>query len=260
MLSTGFTCLMMIDAGYSNESSWLDKAEQEILSGIRDDPTFTRGHSALAAVLLFRARKEAARGPVVQAPRGLARKLEEDNSSRIARFFPSRMNLADLARQEGNWAAARRQLSEVIEYDPQNGHVLQRLARLYMDSGDLPLARQTLDRLLPIDRRSFGTQSLEALLLALEGNRDQATKLLDEDLLNYLELNPLVTLTAAEVYSVMSNTQQALLWLERAVRHGDERGAWFARDPALAGLRANARFQQIIQSLTRLNAHEGERH
>jgi hypothetical protein len=78
--------------------------------------------------------------------------------------------------------------------------------------------------------------------------------------LKYLELNPFVTLTAAEVYSVIGSTQQALEWLERAVRHGDERGAWFARDPALAGLRANARFQQILESLTLLRAHEGERH
>jgi len=278
----GFSCLMMIDGGYSNEWSWLDRAEQEILQGLLDDPAYSRGHSALAAVLLYRGRKETALHEATVALEinpddvdarqwqavyywysgdiPMARKLEQYNRARNPRFFPTRMNLADMARQEGDWEESLRELTSVLEYDPQNNYVLQRVARTHMDAGRLSIARQTLDRLRPIDRRSFETRSLEALLLALEGRRVEAAKLMDGDVLKYLDVNPLVTLTAAEVYAAMGDTSRANEWMETAINHGDERFAWFTRDPALASLRADVRFQQILRSLTLRRTHQGQQH
>jgi DNA-binding winged helix-turn-helix (wHTH) protein/Flp pilus assembly protein TadD len=276
----GFSCLMMIDGGYSNDSSWVSKAEREILLGLMDDPTNARGHSALAAVFIYLGRGERAlretnialqMNPADADARhwqavhfwysgdsSTARKLEEENRAKYARFFPTRMNLADLARQEGAWEDSIRELGDVLEYDPHNPYILQRLARTYIDSGRLQLARQTLDRLRPIDQGSFETHSLEALLLAFEGKRTEASTRMDANVLKYLDLNPLVTLTAAEVYAVIGNTPQALEWLERAVRHGDERTAWFARDPALESIRGHERFQQILRSLALRKAHQVE--
>jgi hypothetical protein len=122
------------------------------------------------------------------------------------------------------------------------------------------MARQTLDRLRPIDRRSFETRSLEALLLASEGRRVEADKLLDGDVLKYLDVNPLVTLAAAEIYAAMGDTSRANEWMERAINHGDERMAWFTRDPALESLRPDPRFQQILRSLTLRRTHQGRQH
>jgi DNA-binding winged helix-turn-helix (wHTH) protein len=134
----GFSCLMMIDGGYSNELSWLDRAEEEILQGLRDDPAYSRGHSALAAVLLYRGRREMALHETTRALEinpadvdarqwqavyywysgdvGTARRLEQYNRARHPRFFPSRMNLADMARQEGNWEESLRELTRACSH------------------------------------------------------------------------------------------------------------------------------------------------
>jgi DNA-binding winged helix-turn-helix (wHTH) protein len=147
----GFTHLIMLNAGYSNESSWLYEAEKEIQAGLRDDPSFSHGRTALAAVYLHQGRKEQARHAAEAALRmnpfdidarhwlamnlsysgdiATARKLEGENVIRNGRFFPSRMHLADLARQEGDWDGSIRENERVLEYDPQNSFVLQCLTR-----------------------------------------------------------------------------------------------------------------------------------
>jgi hypothetical protein len=98
------------------------------------------------------------------------------------------------------------------------------------------------------------------LLLASEGKREEAANAMDAGVLRYLDLNPLVTLIAAEFYAVMGNGSQALEWLERAVRRGDQRADWFARDPALASIRQDPRFQQIVKSIAIRRRHLRERH
>jgi Tfp pilus assembly protein PilF len=275
----GFTRLIMVNAGYSNDSSWLYEAEEEIQQGLRDDPSFSHGYAALAALYLHHGQKEHAPREVEKALRlnpqdvdarhwlatyhwysgdsVTARKLERDNVAQNGRFFPAQMVLGELARQEGDWEASIREHGKVLEYHPQNLLVLEFLARTYMDAGDLARARQTLDRLRPDDRRSFRNRAVEALLLALEGKRGEAAGAMDIEVLKYLDLNPLFTLIGAEFHAVMGKKPQALEWLERAVRYGDERAQWFARDPALESIRGEPRFQQILDSIATRWADSG---
>jgi len=72
---------------------------------------------------------------------------------------------------------------------------------------------------------------------------------MDEESLKYGALVPSVTSWVAEFYAIMGDFQKSLDWLERAVRNGDERDAWFRRDPLLAKIRDLPRFQQIIDSI-----------
>jgi len=267
----GFTHLLMIIQGYSNDPSWLYKAEVEIQQGLRDDPTFSHGHAALAGLCLLHGRREQAPIEAEKAlklnPRDIdakhwlaiyylysgdiaaARQLEIENVARNAHFFPARMTLGDLARQEGNWEGSIRDHQHVLEYDPDNGFVLQFLARTYMDQGDLAHARQALSRLRSEDRSSYWARSAEALLLARQGNRAEAERAMDQEVLKFLDVNPFFTLTAAEYYAVMEDLPRAFEWLERAIRNGDRRPEWFARDPALENIRREERFHIILNSL-----------
>ena len=54
----GFTFILEIDSGFSNDSSWLYKAEQELRRALQDDPDSAHGHSALAALHLYQGRKD----------------------------------------------------------------------------------------------------------------------------------------------------------------------------------------------------------
>jgi tetratricopeptide (TPR) repeat protein len=179
-----------------------------------------------------------------------AEKLERENVARNPRFFPARMTLGAIALERGDWEASIRNYGSVLEYDAQNPFVLQQLTRAYLEIDDLANARHTLTLLRPEDRCSFLARALEALLLALEGKREAATNAMDSEVLKYLQLNRLWTLTGAEFYSVMGNRPSALDWLERAVRQGDNRVSWFARNSTLKAIRSELRYQQIV-NLTR---------
>jgi tetratricopeptide (TPR) repeat protein len=178
-----------------------------------------------------------------------ARALETENLARAPRFFPAHEALGELAREEGDWAESIHQHEQVLEYDPVNIFVLQALARTYMHAGNLPMARATLDRLRPDDRRNLRTRALECLLLALAGENARAVQTLDADVLKYLELNTFDTVMGAEVYASLGETSKALEWLEKAARNGDERAEWFMRDPALARLRSLPAFQAVVSSI-----------
>ena len=272
----GFYAFIMVLAGYANDASLIYAAEQDIERGLRDDPTFSHGQAALAALALFHGKKEASRRHAESAlnmnPRDVdarhwlavnwwmsgqnqrAQALERENLSQFPRFFPAHETLGEIAREEGDWAGSISELGQVLEYDSQNNFVLQALARTHMLAANLPIARETLNRLRPEDRRSFRTRALEALLLALEGQHDRASNVLDDGVLSYLELNTFDTLIGAEVYAVLGQTSRALEWLERAVRNGDERAEWFTRDPALANLRHLPAFQEVVNSVVRRRA------
>jgi tetratricopeptide (TPR) repeat protein len=278
----GFTHLITVVAGYSNDPSWLYMAEEEIQQGLRDDPTFSHGHAALAAVSLHHGRKEQAPGEAetalkmnpadIDAKHWLAvyrwysgdtvtaHALEMENVARNGRFFPARMTLGELARQEGDWGGSIREHGKVLEYDPQNIFVLVRTARTQIDAGDLAEARRILYRARSGQRQNLAVRAVEALLLAREGKRADAAKAMDTEVLKYLELNPLDTLMAAEFHAMMGNRLQALEWLDIAVRNGDERARWFTRDPALVSIRHDPRFQQILDSVATRRAASVERY
>ncbi len=266
-----FAHLLMINSGYSNDAGWLYKAEEEARRALEDDPASGKAHITLAAVYLYHGRRDLAKRylekPLAANPHDVdallwlviyhafggdmadAEELVLHMVERDPVYFPARLNLGWLMSLQGDMAGAIRQFEKMLEQDPQNFYAIHFLARVYMAAGDLPMARQVLDRSRPEDQQSYSSGLCEALLLALEGKRDAALKEMDEDLLKYAQVDIFATAAAAEFYAVLGETEKALEWLHRAVRNGDERGEWFARDPLLAGLRDNPRFRQILDSL-----------
>jgi Flp pilus assembly protein TadD len=164
-------------------------------------------------------------------------------------FFPARMNLGDILRMEGDIDGAIRELGKILEQDPENIFATQSIARAYIDRNDFPAARRTLDEISPDEQNNFGIRLTWALLLALEGKTEEALEEMDEESLKFGALAPYATSNVAEFYAIMGDSQKSLDWLERAVRNGDERDAWFRRDPLLAKVRDHPRFQQIIDSI-----------
>lgn len=99
-----------------------------------------------------------------------------------------------------------------------------------------------------------------ALLLALEGKRQEALQTMDDETLKFLGASVVTTLGAAEFYAVLENTPKTLEWLEKVVRNGDERVEWFRKDPLLANIRQDPRFRQIVDLIeTRRKSQQVER-
>jgi len=267
----GFTFVLEIDSGYSNDTSWLYKAEQELRQALRDDPNSARAHSGLSASYFYQGRKDLA---FEEAKRALeidpnevdainwmsnyyvsnadyasAKNLLHPLLQREPLFFPARMTLGEILRVEGDVAGAIREQQKILEQDPRNLYASQKLARALIDGDDFAGARRTLERLSSGDQQSYEIRLTWALLLALEGKTQDALKKMDGDCLKYGALAFWSTSVVAEFYAAVGEPEKALDWLERAVRNGDERDEWFRRDPLLVKIRTLPRFRQILESI-----------
>jgi Flp pilus assembly protein TadD len=266
-----FSHVVILFDGSSNDPSLLYKAEEEIRQALRDDPGCGRAHSVLAVIYLLQGRKELLPAEVDKAlktnpddvtahgwlllyhffngDQAQALQTAKQMITRWPLFWPARMNLGELLQQQGDTAGAIREHERALEQDPHNVQILSRLACAYIGSGDLPKARQALERARPEHLQSYLVRQDRALLFALEGKRAEAFREMDAQVQAYAAAQIFGPLRAAEFYAVMGESAKALEWLDRAVRMGDDREDWFRRDPLLGNIRDHPRFQQILASV-----------
>jgi tetratricopeptide (TPR) repeat protein len=164
-------------------------------------------------------------------------------------FWPGRLQRGELFREQGDPTTAIREHEKVLEQAPRNADALAALTRAYIDSANLKKARQTLERAPDDERGNYGLRQQRALLLALEGTKDEAAREMDAGLQQYADMQVFGPALAADFYAVMGDSNRALEWLDRAVRMGDDREAYLRRNPLLANLRTNPRFQQILDAV-----------
>jgi serine/threonine protein kinase len=267
----GFTGWLMLDAGHSNDASLLYSAEEEFRLALQDDPDCASAHAHYAAILFFQNQKELAR---LEAERALeinpgntqahhllmhyhhlngdyrtAEPMAKVLMERDPLFWPARMVYGDLRRQQGHPNDSITEQKKIIEQDPQSIHAIQYLTRAYLDSGDLESARGLLESAEAANQRNYWTQLHWAILLALEGKRDEARREMDEKVAKWADIAVWYTTMVAGFFAVIGELSVAFDWLERAVRNGDERAEGFAVDPLLAPLRYHPRFRQILDSI-----------
>jgi len=123
------------------------------------------------------------------------------------------------------------------------------LSSVYLATNELNKARELLEGKRALLGNNYYWRLAWALLLALENKREEALRAMDVETLKWADANFFVTLHAAEFYAVLGDTSKAIEWLDRAVRKGDERVAWFRKNPRLASIRNDPSFQRIIDSI-----------
>ena len=265
----GFNYIIKLVNGYSNDTSLAYKAEEELQQAAQLDPNLISLPAAFTAVYLMQGRKELV--PKEQLDRVL--KLQPSNiDARLWRAIlrqlagqnaaaqedlriildrdslngPSRMFLGETLRLEGDLPGAIEQQQKVLQQGPGNISAVRYLVLAYMNAGELDKARGLLEAKQSMFPGNYMWRATWALLLALEGKRQEALQTMDEETLKFLNAAVVVTLGAAEFYAVLGDTSKALEWLEKVVRNGDERVEWFRKDPLLASIREDPRFHQIV--------------
>jgi hypothetical protein len=125
------------------------------------------------------------------------------------------------------------------------------MARIHIYEGDTRGARALLEKFSASTHPNFRVRLVWALLLAREGKVEAARGALDAETLKYAGIALFAPAQVAEVYALCGRTDDALDWLDRAARNGDERSEWFRRDVLLASIQAQPRFQLILDSIER---------
>jgi tetratricopeptide (TPR) repeat protein len=266
----GFTHVLLLDYGQSNDTSWLNKAEAELRRALKDDPNSARAHASLAMVYQYQGRMD------LMPPE--ARKTleldpgERDGTMMLAMyhqwsgeyeqsqallkalvtadplFIPARVNIGENLRLMGDAAGSIREQQKIIDQDPKSWYALTAMAMACMTQGNIAKAREMLTTARSLQPANYQGRVLWALQLAIEGRRVEAFEAMNAEVLKYGELINVAS-NVAEFYAVLGDRAEALDWLNRAVRAGDERADWFERDPLLTNIRQELRFRQIIDGI-----------
>ena len=159
------------------------------------------------------------------------------------------MLLGELLRMKGDAAGAIHTVERVLQQG--RGHLTPTwfLTMAYLDNGQPEKARALLEGLRPEFEKNYEWRHAWAILLAAEGKHDEARQIMDEGTLKFARLTWSVTSTTADFYELQGDHSKAIEWLQLAISRGDERISYFRRNPRLALLRNDTRFQSLLKSV-----------
>jgi predicted Zn-dependent protease len=160
------------------------------------------------------------------------------------------MFLGELLRTKGDTEGAIQALERVLQQGPGHPTAAWFLTMAYLDKGEPQKARALLDGMRAAFGKNFQWRHARALLLAVEGNRAEALQAMDQDTLKFAQLTWTVTSSTADFYALLGDHSKAIEWLQLAISRGDERFAYFRRNPRLEALRDDSRFQSLLKSVS----------
>jgi tetratricopeptide (TPR) repeat protein len=268
-----FQQVILLLNGYTNDVNPIYKAEEELRRVEREAPELVSLPSAQAGVYMVLGRKELIpvarlnevmkRDPphndtylwrmVVSLLRGddaEAKEIARQILEREPTFGAPRMFLGEILRREGDLQGAIREQTYVLGLGPEAPGAARFLALAYMDAGQLSEARRVLEERRAHLSNNYMWRQTMALLLALEGKRDEALQAMDPGTEKFARAAWWVaTAEMAEFYAVLGDTTKAVDWIEEAVNRGDERVEWFRRNPRLAAIQKDERFLRMVEAL-----------
>ena len=258
--------------GYTNDSAQLYRADEELRQVAAEAPELVNLPPSQAALYVVLGRKELVplakldrsvrENPSLIQPgiwRGIIHLLAEENKQAKDLFTallkddptrgPPRQLLGEILRTEGDLNGAIRAEQHVLEQAPSNISAIWVLSTALLDQGNLAAARTLLEEKRPLFPENYFWKHCWALLLAAEGKRDEALQAMDEGTLRFADIMFWATTPTADFYALLGEHSKAVDWVEKAVRNGDERINYFRRNPRLAAIQNDPRFQSIIRSV-----------
>jgi len=159
------------------------------------------------------------------------------------------MLLGELQRTQGDAKGAIQTLERVLQQAPNHMAPAWFLTMAYLDQGRSDQARALLTGMRREFEKNYLWRHAWAILLAVEGNREETLQFMDAETLKFAKLTWSATSTTADFYALQGDRTKAIEWLQLGTARGDECVEYFGRSLRLQSLRDDLRFQSLLASV-----------
>ena len=251
-----------------------EQAEAAFNRALTIDPNIVEARMLMVFVLLWRGQKQKARAEVARMRREAPSEAvvyfvkatlhrldgEYDRALRSydrlvhldpASFVVVSYNRALIFLYQGKHDDAMRELDRAASVEPNNPLLRCIRALVMFYRGEVSDATNLLREVLSANPNLHGVRPFLAICLSKQGDHDAARAELNDNVQRTAAVDPDIAYAVASVYALEGNRDLAFEWLNRAVALGNENQPVFAHDPNLAGLREDARFEELMRRMAR---------
>ncbi len=158
-------------------------------------------------------------------------------------------NKARVFTHQGRFEEAVAEIDRGRAAEPEHPLLKTFLAVALFNQGMVDDAQALLEDVLRQNPHFDGVLPLLGWCLSARGQHEQARALLTDRVLEVAGADHDIALWLAEFYAMEGMVEEGLEWVRTAVRIGNENYPLLARTPKLDGLRADARFADLVEEL-----------
>jgi serine/threonine-protein kinase len=160
-------------------------------------------------------------------------------------------NRARLLAHQQQYAEAVAELERARAVEPDHPLVKTFLAQALFNLGRLDEAQGLIEEVLHQQPNFDGVQVVLGWCLSARGEHERARAAITERVRSAAAADPDIAFWLASFYALEGMADEAVEWLARAVRLGNENYPLFSTSTKLRGLKDDARFQELLEELRR---------
>jgi tetratricopeptide (TPR) repeat protein len=260
-----------VTKGFGDADDYV-KAEQELKMALSLDPELVEARLHMIYIFMARGEKQKARDEIKllrqQAPNDPAvhrvaatiYRLDGDHEralrsfDRVERLDPSKRvvmgyNRARLLYFLGRTAEAMRELDQASAIEPDHPLVKTFRALVGYHSGEVEMATKLMQEVLRQHPNMHGVRPVLSMALSATGDQKGAAAAITEPAREAAAADHDSAYWLASAYAVMGKREEALEWLARAIKLGNENRMWFEKDKNWISYHDDPEFQRLMNSI-----------
>ncbi len=251
-----------------------DLAEKAFEKAFKYDPNVSEARVLMVMIYLARDEKATARAEVKklqeefpnEAPiyfvKGVVHRLDGEyeeslkSFQKLARLDPaaqavSSYNRARIFTYLGEYDKALKELDKGAKAEPNHPLIKVFRSNALFHKGDVEEAVEIITDVLEKNPKMDGIRPMLAIYLAKQGKEEEARSQLTPDALSLSKADHDMAYWLGSAYALLGEKEEALIWLERAVKLGYENKPWFEKDKTLDSIRDDERFKSLVENIGR---------